>query len=222
MQSETAKRREPPVKHRAKYCVAGTATSKRFNFAHLCKNCLFRLSFLLYNYLVLYLLSILLVLVNVVWLVLVVFGLPGNWLIVISTCLFTWWRWEDGIFSIYTLVAIVVLAIIGELFELFGGMRGARKSGASWAGSVAALAGAITGAILGTFFIPIPFLGTLLGACIGAGLGAWALEFSSGKELKESARHAVGAGLGEFLGITSKLAIGIIIWFIVTIAAFWP
>jgi hypothetical protein len=65
-------------------------------------------------------------------------------------------------------------------------------------------------------------LGTLLGACIGAGLGAWSLEFSRGKELKESARHAVGAGLGEFLGITSKLAIGIVIWLIVAIAAFWP
>jgi len=170
----------------------------------------------------LYLFSISLVLVNFVWLVLVVFGLPGNWLIVISTCLFAWWHWETKVFSIYTLIAIVVLAIIGELFEFFGGMRGARKSGASWPGSVAALAGAVTGAILGTFFIPIALLGTLLGACIGAGLGAWALEFSRGAKMKESTRHAVGAGLGEFLGITSKFAIGIIIWFIVTIAVFWP
>jgi len=170
----------------------------------------------------LYLWSILLVLVNVVWLALVMFGLPGNWLIVISTCLFAWWRWGDGVFSIYTLIAIVVLAIIGELFEFFGGMRGARKSGASWPGSVAALAGAITGAIVGTFFIPILFPGTLLGACIGAGTGAWALEFARGKEPKESARYAVGAGLGEFLGITSKFAIGIIIWFIVAVSAFWP
>jgi uncharacterized protein YqgC (DUF456 family) len=168
----------------------------------------------------LYLWSILLILVNAGWLVLVVFGLPGNWLTVISTCLFAWWK--AGVFSIYTLIAIVVLAIIGELFEFFGGMRGARKSGASWLGSVAALAGAITGAILGTFLIPMPFLGTLLGACIGAGLGAWALEFSRGKALKESARYAVGAGLGEFLGITGKLAIGITIWLIVAIATFWP
>jgi len=64
-----------------------------------------------------YLLLILLILLNVVWLVLVIFGLPGNWLIVISTCLFAWWRWEDGVFSIYTLIAIVTLAVLGELFE---------------------------------------------------------------------------------------------------------
>jgi hypothetical protein len=67
-----------------------------------------------------YLWSIMLILVNVFWLMLVLFGLPGNWLIVISTCLFAWWRWEDGVFSIYTLIAIAVLAGLGELFELLG------------------------------------------------------------------------------------------------------
>ncbi len=170
----------------------------------------------------LYIWSILLLLFNVIWLGLVLFGLPGNWLLVISTCLFAWWQSDAKVFSIYTLVAIVVLAVIGELFEFFGGMRGARKSGASRLGSVAALAGAIIGAILGTFLIPILFLGTLLGACIGAGLGALVMEFARGKELKESARHAVGAGLGEFLGITSKFAIGIVIWLIVAVAVFWP
>lgn len=35
-------------------------------------------------------------------------------------------------------------------------------------------------------------------------------------------RFDVGAGVGEFLGITSKFALGIVIWFIVAIASFWP
>jgi len=30
------------------------------------------------------------------------------------------------------------------------------------------------------------------------------------------------AGLGEFLGITTKFALGILIWLIVAVAAFWP
>ena len=170
----------------------------------------------------LYLWSTILILLNGFWLVWDIFGLPGNWLIVISTWLFAWWRWGESVFSVYTLIAIAALAIVGELFEFFGGMHGAKRSGASWSGSVAALAGAITGAILGTFLIPILFLGTLLGACIGAGLGAWALEFSRGKKMAQSVRYAVGAGLGEFLGITSKFALGIVIWFVVAIAAFWP
>jgi len=131
----------------------------------------------------LYLWSILLVLFNAVWLVLVVFGLPGNWLIVISTCLFAWWRWDDGVFSIYTLIIIATLAVLGELFEFFGGLHGAKKAGASWRGSIAALAGAIAGAIFGTFLIPVAFLGTVLGACIGAGLGTCAMELARGKKM---------------------------------------
>lgn len=170
----------------------------------------------------LYLWLILLILLNAVWLVLVIFGLPGNWLIMISTCLFAWWRWDDNVFSIYTLIAIVVLAVLGELFEFFGGIHGAKRAGASWYGSIAAIAGAVAGAILGTFMIPVLFLGTVLGACIGAGLATWSLELSRGRKMEESVRCAVGAGLGEFFGITSKLVIGIIIWFTVAIAAFWP
>ena len=170
----------------------------------------------------LYLWLILLILLNAVWLVLVLFGLPGNWLIVISTCLFAWWRWEEGVFSIYTLIAIVVLAVLGELFEFLGGMHGAKRAGASWRGSIAAIAGAVAGAIIGTFLIPVLFLGTVLGACIGAGLATWSLELSRGRKMDESVRCAVGAGLGELFGITAKVTVGIIICLIVTIAAFWP
>jgi uncharacterized protein YqgC (DUF456 family) len=170
----------------------------------------------------LYLLLILLILLNAVWLVLVIFGLPGNWLIVISTCLFAWWQWEDGVFSIYTLITIVALAILGELFEFLGGMHGAKRAGASWRGSIAAIAGAVAGAIIGTFLIPVLFLGTVLGACIGAGLATWSLELSRGRKMDESVRCAVGAGLGELFGITAKVTVGIIICLIVAIAAFWP
>jgi hypothetical protein len=170
----------------------------------------------------LYLWSTILVLLNAVWLLLVIFGLPGNWLIVISTALFAWWRAEDGVFSIYTLLAITVLAFLGELIEFFAGMGGARRAGAGWRGTVGALIGAVTGAIFGTFLIPIPFLGTLIGACVGAGIGAWGLELFGGREMADSVRYGMGAGIGEFLGITSKFLIGILICLIVAVAAFWP
>jgi hypothetical protein len=164
----------------------------------------------------------LLVILNSAWLALVVFGLPGNWMIVISTCLFAWWQWGKRVFSVYTLIAIVILAVLGELAEFTAGMIGAKRSGASWRGSIAAIFGAVMGAIFGTFLIPVPFLGTLLGACTGAGLCVWALEFSRGSQHEHSLRYAVGAGLGEFFGITAKFVLGAVIWFIVTVAAFWP
>ncbi|MBN2315309.1 MAG: DUF456 domain-containing protein [Sedimentisphaerales bacterium] len=170
----------------------------------------------------LYLWLIGLILLNTVWLSLVLLGLPGNWLIVISTCLFAWWRWNEGPFSIYILVAIVVLAGLGELVEFSAGLIGAKKSGASWFGSIAAIFGAVIGAVFGTFMIAIPFLGTILGACIGAGVGVWGLEVARGKEMEKSVRYGLGAGLGELFGITSKLILGFVIWLTVTIAAFWP
>jgi len=170
----------------------------------------------------LYLWSVLLILLNAIWLALVVFGLPGNWLIVISTCLFAWWRADDAVFSIYTLILITILAILGELVEFFSGMAGAKRAGAGWRGSIGAIVGAVTGAILGTFLIPVLLLGTLIGACIGAGIGAWVLELSGGRKMQDSVRYGMGAGLGEFLGITSKFALGVLIWLIVAVAAFWP
>ena len=170
----------------------------------------------------LYFWLVLLILLNACWLGLVVFALPGNWLIVISTCLFAWWRWDDRVFSIYTLIFITALAILGELIEFFAGAGGAKRAGASWRGSIGALIGAITGALIGTFVIPVPFLGTLLGSCIGAGVGAWGLELTAGRDKKKSVRFGIGAGIGQFFGVTGKFAIGCLIWLIVAVAAFWP
>lgn len=169
-----------------------------------------------------YLVLTILVLLNVCWLVLVLFAMPGNWLIVISTGLFAWWRWDEGYFSVYTLVAIVILAILGEIIEFLSGMGGAKRAGAGWKSSMGAIAGAILGAIFGTGLIPIPILGTVLGACIGAGLITWSLEVRSGKRRDQSMRAGVGAGIGVLIGTTTKFVIGILIWLIVAVAAFWP
>jgi len=161
-----------------------------------------------------------LLVLNAAWLMLVFFALPGNWLIIISTALFAWWRWEDGIFSIYTLIAITVLAIVGEIVEFFAGAGGAKKAGAGWFGAIAAIFGAISGAVVGTVFIPIPVFGTLLGACLGAAGGTILAETMSGKQIHESVRSGFGAGTGVFLGTVSKFLIGCLIWLIVAVAAF--
>lgn len=169
-----------------------------------------------------YVWSVILVLLNTVWLALDLLGLPGNWLIIISTCLFAWWHADDAPFAIYTLLAVTLLAVLGELVEFFGGMAGARKAGAGWRGSLGALLGALCGAVIGTFLIPVPLLGTLIGACGGAAAGTWALESLAGRQMKESFHFGLGAGLGELLGITIKFIIGILIWLIIAVAAFWP
>ncbi len=140
---------------------------------------------------------------------------------IISTCLFAWWRWDEQVFSIYTLIFVVVLAVIGEIIEFFAGMGGARKAGAGWFGSIGALVGAITGAIVGTFAIPVPMLGTLIGACVGAGLAASVVERIAGKKMDESVRTGLGAGAGVLVGTVSKLVLGGLIWIVIAVAAFW-
>jgi len=163
-----------------------------------------------------------LVLLNLLWLILVLFGLPGNWLMALSTSLFAWWTWDRGVFSGGTLIAIAVLAALGELIEFLGGMVGARRAGASWRASLAGILGALIGAFAGTIMFPVPVVGTIVGACLGVGLAVWIVETGRGAYPDVSFRRAVGAGMGEFIGILSKFAVGVAIWLTITIAAFWP
>lgn len=165
---------------------------------------------------------ILLLFVNAFWLLLGLFYLPGNWLMVLTTAGFAWWHAEEGIFSIWTLAAATMLALLGELAEFWAGLAGARKAGAGWKASLAAIGGALAGAVLGTIFIPIPFAGTLLGGCIGAGLAAWAFERRSGKPQQVSVQSGIGAGLGTAAGALLKVLMGVLIWLLIAAAAFWP
>lgn len=165
---------------------------------------------------------VILVLLNGLWLATVLFGLPGNWLMVFMTSLFAWWRWEEGIFSGWTLAAAAILALIGEVIEFVAGMVGARKAGASWRASIVGLFGALIGAVIGTAAIPVPIVGTIIGTCLGAGISVWVVEVSRGEHPDLSMERAVGAGVGKFLGILGKFVVGIVIWLVIAVAAFWP
>ena len=160
--------------------------------------------------------------VNGLWLASLLFGVPGNWLMVASTVLMAWWQQDRGMFSPWTLVAVALLAAVGELLEFLSGMAGARRAGGTRRGSVGALAGGVVGAIAGTLLIPVPLLGTLAGAALGAFTGSMTMERTGGRPIKESFRAGLGAGAGQVLGTACKLAIGAIIWVTVAVAAYWP
>ena len=92
-----------------------------------------------------YLWASILTLVNLVWLATVVLGLPGTWLIVVTTTLVAWWQWpaegtgEAGMFAVATLIVIVALAAVGEIAEFFTGVVGSKKAGGTRRGSIGAL-----------------------------------------------------------------------------------
>ncbi len=164
---------------------------------------------------------IVLVLLNTVWLVAILPGLPGTWLMIGSAVLLQWWRHEPY-FSVATLVAVAVLAGLGEVFEFITGMVGAQRAGGTRFGAVGALAGGLVGALLATFLIPIPLIGTLIGACLGAAGGTILMEVRGGMPADASVRVGVGAGVGRLVGTLIKIIIGAIIWVILAVAVFVP
>jgi uncharacterized protein len=169
-----------------------------------------------------YLWATILVLANAVWLFLVLLGLPGNWLMMVSTALVAWLYWDEGMFSRWTLLAALGIAVLGEVLEFAAGAVGTKQAGGSRAGAFGALAGGLIGAAAGTFIIPIPIIGSLVGACGGAFCGALAMELAGGREMEPAVRSGIGAGVGRFFGTVAKLVVGIAIWLVVAVAAFWP
>jgi hypothetical protein len=50
----------------------------------------------------------------------------------------------------------------------------------------------------------------------------WVVEIARGEHPDRSVQRAVGAGMGKFFGIVGKFVVGIAIWLIIAVAAFWP
>ena len=169
-----------------------------------------------------YIWATMLAVVNAIWLFLTLLGLPGNWLMVGWAVVVAWIFWDVRMIGGWTLIGLLGLAVLGELLEFVAGVFGARTAGGSAGGAFGALVGGIIGAIAGTFVIPVPALGSLLGACGGAFCGALALELAGGRELEPAVRSGMGAGIGRFFGTVAKVIVGIGIWVVATVAAFWP
>ena len=149
--------------------------------------------------------------------------LPGNWMIVGLTALFVFLVPEaDGRGVGWTTVAVVAaLAALGELIEFAAGAAGAAKQGASRRAMVLSLAGTVVGSLCGAVIgVPVPIVGPVLGAlgggALGAFLGAYLGETWKGKNPDESLSVGTGALIGRLLGTVGKLAIGAVMFAIIT------
>jgi uncharacterized protein YqgC (DUF456 family) len=111
-----------------------------------------------------------------------------------------------------SVVIISVLMILGSTNEYWLPILGVHVRG----GSCWSALGALIGSILGTIFIPIPILGTLIGYVAGALL----IELVRLREI----RRAVGAGRAAFkmylINYAVQVSISILI-FVVFIASLW-
>lgn len=144
-----------------------------------------------------------------------VVGLFGNW-IILGAVGIAWAATRFEHFGIWSLVLLTLVAVAGEILEFLVAGVGARKFGGSRGAMVAALAGCVAGAMVGTPWFPI--IGTLMGACAGAFLAAAFYEYVKHEKAPgEALWTGLGAALGKVGGLLAKLLCGLIM---LAIAAF--
>lgn len=144
---------------------------------------------------------------GIVGLLLIPFGLPGLWVMVLGYLAFGWltqFRSE----SIATIAIVPALACVGEVVENWLGFRFARRYGGSHRAGWGALIGGLVGAVVG---VPVPVVGSVIGAFIGSFGGAALFEYAYSRR----AVVAVGAGWGAVVGraaaAAAKMALGLVI-----------
>lgn len=156
---------------------------------------------------------------NLLFLIGILFNLPGTWLMLLAAILVDWLQPDVSMFGTPVLVGAVLLALAGELAEFVLGAAGARRSGGSRRGAALAIAGGVVGAVLG-LAIPVPVLGSLIGASAGAFVGAVFGDLWAGRRVDHSMESGRGAAYGRFWGTAAKTMLGGIIFVMLTIAAF--
>ncbi len=142
-------------------------------------------------------------------LVLDVLGLFGNW-IILGAMVAAWAISGFTYFGWVGIAGMAGLAILGEALEMAAAGYGAKKFGGSKGSMVAALVGCLLGGVAFTPLIPVPLVGTLIGACIGSFVGAALYEYI---QMERGAGQAlwtgIGAALGKVAGLFAKLAMGL-------------
>lgn len=146
-----------------------------------------------------------------------VLGLPGLWLMVGAFVGYAWWTGLDVYVGWGSIVTLLVLGIAAEVAEFIAGSAGAAQAGGTKRSMVGAIIGAILGGIL--LSIPIPLVGTIIGACAGAFVGATVVELAIRRDVMHSMRVGTGAAKGRFWGIIIKLAFGVVMFIVLSIAA---
>jgi uncharacterized protein YqgC (DUF456 family) len=157
-------------------------------------------------------------------------GLPGSWIIVILGGLLALFAPAGWIIDTPWLAVgvLVGLALLGELIEFVASGLGVQRVGGSKKAIRAAVIGSILGALVGMplgAFIPIPLLGSLIGAvlCSGAGaaLGAYWAERQTGTDSRRSARIGVAALFGRIMGTFGKAICALVMAIYLILHCWW-
>jgi len=178
----------------------------------------------------LFVVAVLFTLLGAGCLVLIVFGLPGTWVMLAGAAII---EFADRLylpaddrqtFAWWLLGVCLGLALVGELLEFLAGVVGAKYGGGTRRGMIGAIVGGILGVFVFTpFLFFIPVVGSLVGALIGTFIGAYVGELSAeGASKRGSVRPATGATIGRVLGTMGKMGTAVVVWVALSASAFLP
>ena len=148
---------------------------------------------------------LLLVAASLAGLVLIPFGLPGLWVIVLGILGYGWLT-DFRTLTVGFLALVIVLALLGELAEAWIGFRFAQRYGGSSRAGWGALLGGLVGAVVG---VPVPIVGSVIGGFVGAFAGAALFEYTRARHTEGAARAGWGAVLGRAAAAAVKMAVGV-------------
>lgn len=158
---------------------------------------------------------LLLIITSLAGLLIIPFGLPGLWVMVLGVVAYGWLTGFQAVTA--GIVALVLaLAVVGEVIEAWLGFRLARRYGGSSRAGWGALAGGLIGAVVG---VPVPLIGSVIGGFVGAFAGAALLEYTRARRTDAAAGAGWGAVLGRAAAAAVKMALGIVIGVIALVAA---
>ena len=132
--------------------------------------------------------------------------LPGVWLICAAGLGYGWWTdWQ--VVGVGMIVVLIVISMVAEALEFLASVVTAHKVGASKRAAWGGLLGAFLGMIFLSFLVPIPVLGTVVGALVGCFCGAAIGEMTLRKRLVQGTRVGFFSALGFAAGMVIKMAI---------------
>src|SRR2546425_6735283 len=126
-------------------------------------------------------------------LLLVPLGLPGLWVMVAGIVGYGWVTAFRAV-GVATIGVALGLAFLGEIIEWWLGFRFARRYGGSRRAAWGALVGGIVGATMG---VPLPIIGSGIGAVLGSFAGAVVVEYSLSRPPGAAVRVRWGPVVGR-------------------------
>ena len=156
--------------------------------------------------------AVLFILVGLVGVILPI--LPGTLLVWLSVLFYYLVERALGFAAIdpITFIVVTALALVAGTSEIWLPLLGARQSGSSKRTMVAGL----LGALIGTFVLPIPLVGTVVGYAAGVLLGEYQKHGDWDKALRAGAGGLAGWGRATVLQLVTVFVILLIfIWQVV-------